>query len=105
MEKGTDRLTGEKVHFFRLRVGDIPQERKQAIEKKKEGKIALLLALVSQKLSDTHQRQLHLCFGHQEMGFKERVPERHIFANNQGLVCLKVLRRGNHPPLSLSNVS
>lgn len=31
----------------------------------------------------------HLCFGHQEVGFKERVPDRHIFADNQGLVCLK----------------
>lgn len=104
-ERWTDRPTGENVHFFHLKISGIPRE-KTGKREKKEDKIALLLALISQKLSDKHQWQLHLCFGHQELGFKERVPDRHIFASHQGLVCLKVLHRlCNHPPLSLSNVS
>lgn len=109
MEKLTDWPTREKRPFFSLK-GRWHLSRKKTgnweKKKKKEGKIViLLLALVSQKLSDTHQWQLPLCFGHREMCFKERVPDGHIFAKNQCLVCLRVLHTGNCPPLSLSNVS
>ena len=104
-ERWTDWPTGENVLFFLLKGRWHPSREKTGSWEKKEGKADLLLTLVSQKLSDKHQLQLHLPFGHQEKLFKERLLDRYIFANKQGLVCLKVLRRGNHSGLSLSKAS
>lgn len=80
-----NRSTDQRKHQFFSPKGRWHPSREKAGNwgKKNQGKTALLLALVSPKLSDAHQRQLCLCFGHQEMGFKERVPD--IFASNQAL--------------------
>lgn len=117
MERWTDWLTGENVHFFHWKVAGISQERKQANKHhnhhqttnkqnhKKQGKIAFLVTLVSQKLRATQQWQMDLCFGHQKQALRKKCLIGIFLQIVVGLVCLKVLHTGNHPPLSLSNVS